>query len=284
MKPDRSSQTAYRVAISRAAHQLIDTPKVLDDPIALKIVGADGEASIRTGGRQFESEFARRLRACFVARSRLAEDELAAAIERGVRQYVVLGAGLDTFAYRNSYPASQLQVFEVDHPATQAMKLQRLGAAGIAIPGNLTFVPVDFETQTLMQQLRAAGYRSGEPAFFSWLGVSMYLRPEVVIATLKEVAALANGGGGIVFDYVTPFAGQSLARQVRLRLLTAWLAAVGEPWRSYFDPDLLTQELGAIGFAEVADMGPEQINARYFRDRADRLGVGGPMHLMCARG
>lgn len=284
MKQDRASQTAYRVAISRAAHQLLDAPKVLDDPIALRIVGTEGVAIIRAGGRQFSSRFARRLRAFFVGRSRFAEDELAQAVRRGVRQYVILGAGLDTFAYRNPYPASRLRVFEVDHPSTQAWKRKQLDAAEIAIPFALTFVPVNFETQTLAAQLRLAGFRTDEPTFFSWLGVTMYLTPEVVMATMTFIASATRGGGGIVFDYMTPMSREGIFRRLRLRLLTCWLAAVGEPWRSFFDADVLTRELKEIGFANIADMGSEDINIRYFPNRADKLKVSGPGHWMCAQG
>lgn len=283
MKQDRPSQTAYRVAISRAAHQILDDPKVLDDPIALDVVGPEGAAIIRAGGRQFESGFARRLRAFFVVRSRFAEDELAQAIKRGVRQYVILGAGFDTFAYRNPYPPSPLHVFEVDHPSTQAWKLRQLDAAGIPIPGDLTFVPVNFESQTLAEQLRLAGFRTDEPAFFSWLGVTMYLTPAIIMATMKYVVSSTAGGGGIVFDYLTSFSKQGIVRRLRLRLLTSWLAVVGEPWRSSFEPPVLISELKTMGFAHVTDMGPEDINKRYFHKRTDTMGVGGPVHLMCAR-
>lgn len=284
MKQDRASQTAYRVAISRAAHQILDVPKVLDDPIALRIVGTEGAAIIRAGGWQFESGIARRLRAFFVARSRFAEDELSEAIKRGVRQYVILGAGFDTFAYRNPYPPSQLRVFEVDHPSTQAWKLKQLDAAGISMPSALTFVPVNFETQTLAEQLRLAGFRTDEPTFFSWLGVTMYLPPEIVMATMKYIASSTTGGGGIVFDYITLSSQQNFLRRLRLRLLTYWVAAVGEPWRSFFDPDDLTRELKTMGFTHVADMGPEDVNTRYFHQRADNLVAAGPVYLMSARG
>src|SRR5579862_4590080 len=131
---DQPSLTAYRVALSRAAHQLLDRPPVLEDPIALAIVGERGIREIRAAPWRFNARLARHLRAFLVARSRLAEAGLAAALRRGVRQYVVLGAGLDTFPYRNPYPAGQLRVFEVDHPATQTWKRRQLSAAGLAPP------------------------------------------------------------------------------------------------------------------------------------------------------
>jgi methyltransferase (TIGR00027 family) len=161
-----------RVAMRRAAHQLFDHPKVLDDPIALPIIGAEAAAKLEAERNRHKSRVARNLRAFLVARSRFAEDELARAIVRGVRQYVILGAGLDTFAYRNPYEDSALRVFEVDYPATQEWKRWRLAAAGIAIPSPVTYAPVDFERQTLADGLKLAGFDSSKAAFFSWLGVS----------------------------------------------------------------------------------------------------------------
>jgi methyltransferase (TIGR00027 family) len=258
---------------------------VLDDPIAVSIVGAEGATSIRKGGPKFDSGLGRRLRSVFVARSRFAEDELSEAIKRGVRQYVILGAGLDTFAYRNPYSSSQLQVFEVDHPNTQAWKQKQLEAAKIPIPNSVTFVAVDFETQTLAEQLKLAGFNADEPTFFSWLGVSMYLTPEIVMATLKQVAPSTTGGGGIVFDYLTPFSQESFSRRLQLQIASfvSNLLAPGEPWLAFFDANVLAQALKAIGFTHVVDMGADDINTRYFHNRMDKLGVRSPVHLVSAR-
>lgn len=137
MKQGRFSRTAHKVAIRRAAHQLFDQPKVLDDPLAVPIIGAEAAEKLCASPREGKPPFARAFRAFMVARSRYAEDQLAKAVEQDVAQYVVLGAGLDTFAYRNP-DSTNLRVFEVDHPATQAWKLERLQAAGIAIPQSLS--------------------------------------------------------------------------------------------------------------------------------------------------
>src|SRR5208337_2845591 len=155
MQEGKFSRTAQRVAIRRAAHQLLDHPRVLDDPLALRIIGSEAEEVLRSDPKESHA-FSRAFRAFMAARSRYAEDELAHAVAHGVRQYVVLGAGLDTFAYRNPYP--ELRVFEVDHPATQAWKREQLEAAGIAVPASLTFVPIDFERQTLVDGLTRAGF------------------------------------------------------------------------------------------------------------------------------
>ncbi len=279
---DRPSRTAYRVALSRAAHQMLDQPRVFEDPVAAAVVGSAGVEEIRAHPWRFHSRFARYLRAFVVARSRVAEQALAAAVARGVGQYVVLGAGLDTFAYRNPYAAAQLRVFEVDHPATQAWKREQLRSAGIAVPATLTFVPVDFESDSLGERLRAAGMHAAEPSLFSWLGVSMYLTREAVTATLGYIASLPRGSG-VVFDYAVPPASLSLVRRLVVRGVMQAVAAAGEPWRTFFDPAALAAELTALGFVELEELGPEELNARFFRGRSDGLCVGRFGRLMCAR-
>jgi len=280
---DRPSLTAQRVALSRAAHQLYDHPRILEDPVAVAIIGPRGQAEIRHHRRRFELAPARHLRAFLVARSRVAEEALAAAVARGVRQYVVLGAGLDTFALRNPYPDPLLRVFEVDHPATQAWKRRRLAAAGIEPPGSLTFVPIYFETQTLAAVLREAGLQHEQPAFFSWLGVTMYLTAATVLATLKYVAASTPAGSAIVFDYAVPPAGLGLARRLAARALLVRVAAAGEPWKAFFAAGELVAALRGLGFADIEDFGPDELNARFFRDRQDGLRIAGLGRVLCAR-
>src|ERR1700688_3077516 len=185
MQEGKFSKTAQRVAIRRAAHQLLDEPRVLEDPLALRIIGSEAEEELRSNPKEHHA-FARAFRAFMAARSRYAEDELARAVAHGVRQYVVLGAGLDTFAYRN--PHAGLRVFEVDHPATQAWKREQLQAAGIAIPPSLTFVPIDFEQETLADGLEDCGFDASAAAFFSWLGVTPYLTREACMTTLSSIA------------------------------------------------------------------------------------------------
>ncbi|HXY98225.1 MAG TPA: class I SAM-dependent methyltransferase [Steroidobacteraceae bacterium] len=279
---DQPSLTAWRVALSRAAHQVLDRPPVLDDPIALAIVGERGVAQIRVAALRYNLPPARYLRAFLVARSRVAEEALADSVRRGVRQYVVLGAGLDTFAHRNPFPAAELRVFEVDHPATQAWKRRQLAAASLAPPESLTFVPVDFESQALPERLESAGFRAGEPAFFSWLGVTMYLERATVLGTLAFVARLPEGSG-VVFDYAVPPATLGPVRRMLQRALMRRVAVAGEPWKSFFDPRELADELRALGFRQLEDLGPEALNARYFGERADALRVGGLGRVMSAR-
>jgi methyltransferase (TIGR00027 family) len=267
----------------RAAHQLLDRPKVFDDPMALRIVGAQGEIAIRLGTWGLKTRFARCLRAFVVARSRIAEDELSAAVSRGVRQYVILGAGFDTFAYRNPYSGSGLRVFEVDTPATQEWKRRRLKAAKMELPESLKFVAVNFNSQSLAEQLQRAEFRMDEPSVFSWLGVTMYLTGETVMGTLRHIASSAPSGSGIVFDYVVSPSLMEFSHRIFFRALTYRMALVGEPWVGFFDPKSLAADLKTMGFSDMEDIGSDGINARFFDNREDKLKVGRYGHLMKAK-
>ena len=276
------SATARYVALSRAAHQLWDSPRVLDDPVALRLVGEQGRADLARGGLEKYSLLARSLRSFVVARSRFAEDQLAASLARGVRQYVILGAGMDSFAYRNPHAASGLRVWEVDHPNTQAYKRAQLAADGVAVPQGTTYVPIDFQRQSLAEQLQQHGWDPQVPSFFSWLGVSMYLEPATVLDTLRWVATATPAGSGIAMDYATPISQQPWAVQAVLRMLALAVAMQGEPWRAYFDPQALAQALRDMGYRKLTDWDSERINHSYFRARRDGMGVGGGAHLLCA--
>jgi methyltransferase (TIGR00027 family) len=279
----RPSLTARRVAESRAAHQLLDAaPRVLEDPLALRILGDAAVQSIRARRARFDSAPARFLRAFLVARSRIAEDTLGAAVARGVRQYVILGAGLDTFAYRSPYPPAELAVFEVDHPDTQRWKRALLERAGITQPSSLTWVPVDFERQTLAAALQQAGLQAAAPAFFSWLGVTMYLTRAAVRTTLDYVAA-RSPGSAIVFDYAVPPSALPPLRRAFYYSRLLRVAAAGEPWRCFFEPHELARELAALGFCHCSDLGAPELNQLLFAKRTDQLRVAGPARLLCAR-
>jgi methyltransferase (TIGR00027 family) len=276
MYPAKPSRTAQRVAMRRAAHQLLDEPRVFDDPLAVEI--ADGPSERPPEAQQ---PYSRALRAFIAVRSRYAEDQLARAVERGVRQYVVLGAGLDTFAYRNRFRSDGLRVFEVDHPATQEWKRAQLRARGIAIPPDMTFAAVDFERQSLEDGLIAAGFERHRPAFFSWLGVTPYLSRAAFDATIQFIARMPEGSG-VVFDFAVERRLLSPAQQLALDALSARVARAGEPFQLFFDPAALAGDLARLGFRDIEDLGCDEINARYFAGRSDGLAVSGGGHLLSA--
>jgi methyltransferase (TIGR00027 family) len=279
MQAGKFSRTAHRVAIRRAAHQLLDQPRVLDDPLALRIIGSEAAETLRSDPKEHHA-FSRAFRAFMAARSRFAEDELARAVAHGVTQYVVLGAGLDTFAYRNPY--SELCVFEVDHPATQVWKREQLEAAGIAIPPSLTFVPVDFEQQTLANGLAQCGFNASGAVFFSWLGVTPYLTREACMIALSFMAKRPVGSG-VVFDFALDRALLNPGQRMALDALSERVAAAGEPFQLFFDPGKLQAELKSLGFRSTEFLQGKELNARYFKDRKDGLLVrGGLGHLMGA--
>ncbi len=278
----RPSRTAQRVALRRAAHQLIDRPIVHEDPLALRIVGADEAAALRAEPAQFEGgAFAPVLRAFLAVRSRIAEEALAAAVQDGVNQYVVLGAGLDTFAYRNPFP--HVRVFEVDHPATQAWKRQRLAEGGLDVPANVSFASIDFETERLPDVLRAAGLDASGPAFFSWLGVTPYLETATTLETLESIVPFAAGGGGVAFDYSVPPESLSLVHRAAFALLAKRVRDAGEPFRGFFEPESIQTSMRTMGFTTITDLGGDEINARWLANRADALHVGSAGRILIAR-
>jgi methyltransferase (TIGR00027 family) len=264
METGKASKTALGVAIRRAAHQLMDAPPVLDDPIAVRLIGEGyrgkmGRASHRVG---------RDLRAFVAARSRYAEERLAEAVERGVAQYVVLGAGLDTFAYRN--PHGGLRVFEVDFPATQEWKRGLLDEVGIVLPEGLRFVPLDFEHKTLAERLAEAGFDRGAAAFFGWLGVVPYLTLAAFRATLGVIAQLPEGSG-VSFDYAVAPESLSAVGRKAFDALAGRVAAAGEPFQLFFTPEEMEAELERAGFRRMEQLDSDQLNEMYFKDRADGL-------------
>jgi methyltransferase (TIGR00027 family) len=262
MQVGEPSRTARAAAFHRAAHQVLEHGRIFSDPLALRILGADADSVARAAE---ERPSGRRMRIFIAARTRFAEDALAAAVDRGVQQLVVLGAGLDTYAYRGAL-RDRLRILEVDHPATQEWKRQRLAEAAIPLPESLTFAPIDFERETLAGGLAAAGFDPSQQTFFTWLGVVPYLTEGAVWSTLGFIVSLP-GGGHVVFDYGDP--PDSLSREMREDhdRRAARVAELGEPWMNYFDADELRAKLVELGFGEVEDLGPRQIASRYFPKR-----------------
>ncbi|MGW4211324.1 class I SAM-dependent methyltransferase [Lentzea sp. NPDC004789] len=262
------SRTALVTAYARAYHQIVDRAQIFTDPLAARLLGhtADDLPTLGTEAtdRLGEAVTDRRRRLFFATRARFAEDTVAEAVAAGVRQVVVLGAGLDTFAYRN--PRRDVRVFEVDHPATQAWKRERLATAGIDSPETLTFVPVDFETQALPTELESAGFSRTDPAVFVWLGVVYYLTPEAAEATLSYIAGQAQPVE-VVFDYLRT--ATTDAEHAYQRARADRLAGVGEPLFSYFTPDGIAEQLRALGFTGVEDHAAAELIAGYLGGSAE---------------
>lgn len=275
MQAGQPSLTARRAAAYRALHQTLDEGRVFNDPLAPLILG-DDPAGILGGDPQSPSRLG--MRWFIAARSRFAEDTLAAAVQRGVRQYGVLGAGLDTFACRNPHAGEGLKVFEIDYPATQAWKRARLAEAGLQLAGGAVFAPVDFEHQTLAEGLATAGFDAEQPAFFSWLGVTPYLTREAIFQTLSFIVGVP--GSEVVFDHGEPDSAYQGAAAAAREVRAKGVAALGEPWITHFEPAALRQDLLGLGFDEVEDLGPPDIGPRYF-DRPGRPGPGS--HVVRAR-
>jgi methyltransferase (TIGR00027 family) len=270
MREGQFSRTALGAAGRRAAHQVLEGGRVFADPLALRILGEDAPRAVADARA---NPALRGLRLFVAARSRFAEDAARRAIAQGARQIVVLGAGLDTFAYRVE-PAVGLRVYEVDHPATQAEKRRRLAAADIAPPAHLVFAPCDFESEGLADALGACGFDAAARSFFLWLGVVPYLSESAVFATLATIAKLP-GGGEVVFDYHNPAA--SIASDAWRRgheIVAARAAAAGEPLRTSLATSALHERLHELGFRAIEDLGPDEIAERFFPGVAARFLLG----------
>ena len=278
--PAGPKPSAWMTATLRAAHQLFDQPLILRDPVALRILGAEREAQLRDEEERQRHPLAVAMRATLVVRARLAEDSWQAAHRGGVNQYVILGAGLDTYAYRaDCMPSACL--FEVDLPAMQQWKRDCLRAAGIAEPPALTYVATDFEQAPLSADLLQAGLADDAPSCFCWLGVTMYLQADAVMRTLQDIAAYPQGTS-IVFDYCVHDAQLTEPERMGLRVVSGALAAQGEHLLSAFDPQRLEHMLRRFGFSQVEHFGAPELSELYLRGRADGLRLSGIFRMIRA--
>lgn len=256
-------------AIRRAQHQLLDRPLVLDDPVVLDLVPEARDANLLAAAAGSDLG-ATLLRAMFVMRSRFAEDRLARAVERGGRQYVIIGAGLDTFPWRQPSFGRDLKIFAVDHPASLAMTRDLLREKAFEMPANLTYVPADLRQQAIMEQLAAGGFDDSRTTFCSLLGVTQYIDRRAVDDLLRFALGL-KAGSELVLSFVPPddeiegidleVAGRSAERA----------ASVGEPWICRMRPSEILKQLSHLGFGDVFHMTPELAQARYFTGRQDSL-------------
>jgi methyltransferase (TIGR00027 family) len=279
MDGSRPSWTAFMMAALRARH-FVSTPppRILDDSLAMPFCGFTSpdqpnavyerlvEGLSRFGERALAEELATDLMIAGCARSRFFEDRLAEARAGGVDQIVILGAGLDSTAYRCGALTAGATVFEVDHPATQAGKREMLASIGLAPPANLSFLPFDFEAQSLADALREGGVRSHQPTIFGWLGVQPYLADETVMATLETIAAFP-AGSEVVLDLIVS-TGSAPDEDAMLAGSRQALASAGEAFRSTYAPDDFAARLRERGFAEIIMTSFQD----WLRDNAERLG------------
>jgi methyltransferase (TIGR00027 family) len=250
---------------------------VLSDPIAVPLLGSRYAKSLADAEEDLHEESSRLMRAWLVARSRFAEDQLAKAVNVGVRQYVLLGAGLDTFGFRN--PHTGLEVYEVDHPATQSWKKKLAEASGVAVPESLHFVAVDFETQDLSERLQESGLNHNVPTLFAMLGVVMYLTADAFEKTLKYIADFPERSG-VIFDYAVP-RDMLPPEEIDARdELASRVESIGEPFRLFFAPDDVKRVLG--DFESIEDLDDKELNRIYFSGRADQLNLKGRSGHMIA--
>ena len=248
MTPNGPSRTALIMARQRAAHQVLDHGAILNDPFALKLLREDEKDVLQFAKGNPLASIGRLFTA---ARSRIAEDALNRAVEGGVRQIVILGAGLDTFALRNPHGA-HIRIYEVDHPATQAWKRERLADAQIALPPSLIFVSVDFERDDLRRSSSPQALRQNSPAFFTWLGVVPYLTLDATGRTLDYMSSIPSSE--VVFDYMEP--PEAFSEELR-QIETAraeQLKKMGERSVSRFDPAGIAAMLRAHGFCAIEDI------------------------------
>ncbi len=276
MRAGQNSRTAQAAAAFRASHHLYARPRVFEDPFAL-VLTSKGWRTVLSNrvahwlvfGRTWRS--LKPVQAQVLVRSRFAEDALANALANGIRQYVIVGAGLDSYALRHPDPTGCVRVFEVDHPDTQRAKRQRLQALALNLPANLEFVGVDFEKQVLDAALGASSYRSDAPAFFSWLGTTHYLSPQATLGTLRSIAQSAAPASEVVLDYSVPIelVGPKERRDVLwMKKLTDRL---GEPLIGGLDPAQLHADVKALGYEVIEDIAAPEQTRRYFANRADGL-------------
>lgn len=250
------SSTAWSAAAHRAAHQVLDGARIFPDPMAIRILGEDAERAVQRGRDPAQ----RPMRLFIAARHRVAEDAVAVAVAAGTRQVVVLGAGLDTFAYRPRFPG--LDVVEIDHPSTQEWKRRRLSETGIDVPAGVRYAGVDFERTDLESALDAAGIdRSGRPVFL-WLGVLPYLTRPTVLDTLQTLARIP--GATAIFDYPNPADQLSERGRDWHARRAAAVRDLGEPWLTFFDNGELADVLAGLGWQVVDRVGPREIAVRWF--------------------
>jgi methyltransferase (TIGR00027 family) len=311
MKENQASFTAMLVAYMRAYHSMHDTPKIFDDFLAYCLIPEDKRKQIEQyltcwdkqlyGTEHTElcsdqtttttssmpvsnkSTNEQKWTAQLFCRARYAEETLEKAVREGVKQYLIIGAGLDTFAFRRPELMEKLEVFEVDHPATQEFKLHRLAELGWEIPKKLHFIPIDFTKESLATALkRSSSYDPKIKSFFSWLGVTYYLTKYDVFATLQSIAEVAATGSTVVFDYFDNEMFIPDKSSLRMQKTLEFLQNIGEPMITGFIPSTLAEDLARLGFCLKENLNPADIERFYLQGRNDGYRAADNVYFACA--
>jgi methyltransferase (TIGR00027 family) len=271
-----ASRTAIATSLMRAAHTRLDPRPLIEDSWGDLLIPASARELVSD-----ESLLRSHAYPNVITRTRYTEDALQAAVAAGIRQYVMIGAGFDSFALRRPAYAADLQIFEIDFPATQTLKLERIKACGITLPDSVHFIGADLSSESLAAALARSPFQAGELTFFSWLGVTMYLTRAANLATLRSIASCAPARSELVFTYFDEslFQGQSEA----FRELEKRVAAIGEPFLSGFDPGALAADLAACGLCLVEDLNGGEVGARYDVTGERGLGQSSTSHIAYAR-
>lgn len=282
MEKPTASRTALATSLMRAAHTRLDPHPLIDDPWGDRLVPETVKRALAASNEALDESLTRsRSYANVIMRMRFAEDALKAGVSRGVRQYVLVGAGFDSFSLRLPEFAADLQIFEIDFPATQKLKLERIGACAITLSDSVHFIAADLSQESVAAALARSPFKTNQLSFFSWLGVTMYLTREANLATLSSIAACSPAGSEVVFTYLDERVFQ--AQSESFRELEQRVAAVGEPFLSGFSPAQLAANLAACGLDLVEDLNAFESAARYGRGGEGGLGQSMFSHIALAR-
>lgn len=286
MKENQASYSAMTTAYIRAYHSMHDTPKIFDDFLAYQLIPQEVRVLIEQGLIKYKQFNDPEHTASYsdqttpptslmqatnvLSRARYTEDALEKAVREGVKQYVILGSGMDTFAFRRPELLEQLEVFEVDHPATQNFKLLRLAELGWEHPAQLNFIPIDFTKENLAVALnRSSSYDPNVKSFFSWLGVTMYLTREEVFATLHSITDIAPEDSAVVFDYLDTDAFIPEKSSPEMQKKQEIFQKLDEKMITGFNPATLDEDIASLGLCLYENLSPEDIETRYFHGRTD---------------
>jgi methyltransferase (TIGR00027 family) len=288
MKYKQRYSTAEATAAMRAAHSLYHQPVVFNDPYALQLTSPALRRVCQSRffgwllSRKSISESLRPITAQVVSRAKYAEEKLEQAVSKGISQYVIISAGFDSFCLRHPDFSAGLQIYEIDHPATQQVKRKRLGEILDSSPEGVEFLAADLEKQTIANALSDSSFLKDEKAFFSWLGTVPYLSEDAVFNVLRGLASFAARGSEIVFDYsIPPYTWPLEERQALGRILRI-IGRRGEPIKSFFGPDAFPDEVSRLGYHIFENVSPTELNERYFSNRADGLVTHSAAYIMHA--